>query len=487
MSIPEIRVRTLTTAALNDAGKFVLYWMNAQRRTAWNFALQRAVDWAKELQRPLVVLETLTIDPRWSSDRRHGFVLQGMADNAAALANKPVLYYPFVEPRRHEAQKLLETLAQQACVVLTDDFPCSPISDQVTAASEHLLVKFEAIDSNGLLPLRATDRDFPTAYAFRRFLQKRLPEHLRQFPKPDPFQRVQLPRLNALPEQVLQRWPAATSEQLTGRADILSKLDLEGTIGPAASTGGAAAASRLLSKFLAEKLHRYHEHRNDVDDPVASGLSPFLHFGHLSAHEIFDRLSRAEEWTADQLEQTSRGAKEGWWGMSPGAESFLDQLTTWRELGYNMCVHRPDYDQYESLPLWARQTLADHENDPQQPRYSPQQLEGARTGDEIWNAAQRQLVRDGLMHNYLRMLWGKKILEWTSSPREALDVMVELNNRYAIDGCNPNSYSGIFWVLGRYDRAWGPERPVFGKIRYMSSDSTRRKLKLKNYLHKYAE
>ncbi len=171
--------------------------------------------------------------------------------------------------------------------------------------------------------------------------------------------------------------------------------------------------------------------------------------------------------------------------MAASAEAFLDQLVTWRELGYNMCVHRPDYDRYESLPDWARATLELHAPDRRDPTYTLDQFAAAETHDPVWNAAQRQLVRDGALHNYLRMLWGKKILEWTESPREALDVMIELNNRYALDGRDPNSYSGIFWMLGRYDRAWGPERPIFGKIRYMSSDSTIRKLKMKQYLERY--
>ena len=171
--------------------------------------------------------------------------------------------------------------------------------------------------------------------------------------------------------------------------------------------------------------------------------------------------------------------------MSPSAESFLDELVTWRELGYNFCWQRSDYDQYSSLPEWAQETLAEHQADPRPSVYTLEELQSAKTHDHIWNAAQTQLVTEGRMHNYLRMLWGKKILEWSRTPQNALACMIELNNRFAVDGRNPNSYSGIFWVLGRYDRAWGPERPIFGKIRYMTSENTARKLKLTNYLRKY--
>ncbi|MEJ2699620.1 MAG: deoxyribodipyrimidine photolyase, partial [Desulfuromonadales bacterium] len=157
-----------------------------------------------------------------------------------------------------------------------------------------------------------------------------------------------------------------------------------------------------------------------------------------------------------------------------------------RELGFNFCAFRDDYDRYESLPDWARQTLDAHAEDPRPTLYSLDEFAAADTHDPLWNAAQGQLLREGRLHNYVRMLWGKKILEWSASPREALAIMVELNNLYALDGRDPNSWSGIFWCLGRYDRPWGPERPIFGKIRYMSSQNTARKVRVKDYIRKYA-
>jgi deoxyribodipyrimidine photo-lyase len=172
--------------------------------------------------------------------------------------------------------------------------------------------------------------------------------------------------------------------------------------------------------------------------------------------------------------------------MSTASESFLDELITWRELGYNMCWQRAEYDRYESLPEWSQRTLAEHSRDPRQHVYSLEEFESSRTHDPLWNAAQMQLIGEGRIHNYLRMLWGKKILEWSASPQEALNTMIHLNNKYALDGRNPNSYSGVFWVLGRYDRAWGPERPIFGKVRYMSSENTARKTKVKQYIQRFS-
>jgi deoxyribodipyrimidine photo-lyase len=230
----------------------------------------------------------------------------------------------------------------------------------------------------------------------------------------------------------------------------------------------------------------YAKERNHPDSDAASGLSPYLHFGHISSFEVFDALMTQEGWDRDRLAPDTSGKRSGWWGTGESAEAFLDQLITWRELGFNMCARRDDYDRYESLPDWAQATLAEHAADERRYLYSASELEEASTHDEIWNAAQNQLRREGRLHNYLRMLWGKKILEWSPSPEDALEVMIDLNNKYALDGRDPNSYSGIFWCLGRYDRPWGPERPIFGKVRYMSSENTARKLRLAEYLETYS-
>jgi deoxyribodipyrimidine photo-lyase len=242
-----------------------------------------------------------------------------------------------------------------------------------------------------------------------------------------------------------------------------------------------------MEAFVDGRLVSYIERRNQPEEEGASGLSPYLHFGHISAHRIFHAVMEKEKWFFDRLSERADGRRSGWWGMGESAEAFLDQLITWRELGFNMCRLREDVDRYSSLPAWALQTLSAHEMDEREAVYSPEEFDGAKTHDPLWNAAQNQLKREGRLHNYLRMLWGKKILQWTASPQKALGIMIELNNRYALDGRDPNSTSGIFWVLGRYDRAWGPERPVFGKIRYMSSRNTARKVRVREYVKKYTE
>jgi len=486
--VPASRIRTCNNAPIRIDGEFVLYWMIAFRRLSSNFSLQRAVELAVELRKPLVIFEPLRVGYQWASDRIHRFVIDGMAENAsrvAALKNAGVVYYPYVEPRADTGKGLLAALASRACVVVTDDFPSFFLPRMVEAAASRLPVRLEAVDSNGLLPLRATDRVFTTAFSFRAFLQKQLPPHLIEFPQPDPLKGLKLPSLNAMPSDITKRWPIAAPNLLSGDAAMLASLPIDHSVGVAETRGGTTAACEKLSRFLERSLPHYAAGANDPDADNRSGLSPYLHFGHISPHELFHELMTREEWSPASLGKKTGGKREGWWGVSPGAEAWLDEFVTWRELGYNMSSHRDDYDQFESLPDWAQATLAKHESDPREHVYSLDEFATAATHDELWNAAQTQLVREGRIHNYLRMLWGKKILEWSETPREALTTMIELNNRYALDGRNPNSYSGILWTLGRYDRPWGPERPIFGTVRYMSSDSTRKKLRVNQYLRTF--
>ena len=485
--IPELRVRTVGNGEVRASGDFVLYWMVAYRRTTWNFSLQRAIAWATDLNKPLIILEPLRCDYRWASDRIHQFVIQGMADNSRNLADKPAQYYPYLEPTPGQGRGLLAALAARSCLVVTDDFPCFFLPRMVAAAAKQIPVRLELVDGNGLLPMRAADRIFLRAYDFRRFLQKQLVPHLSDLPDSDPWPSDGLPTLPEIPREVTQRWPPTDVQQWAADSAHLAAIPLDHTVTPTITRGGSQAAQEVLSTFLERKLDRYAERRSHPDDPVASGLSPYLHFGHISAHHVFCDTMSLVAWSPDQMADKASGSASGWWGTDASAESFLDELITWRELGYNLCWQRDDYDQYESLPDWAQRTLAKHTNDRREYVYELADFEQARTHDPLWNAAQRELVREGRIHNYLRMLWGKKILEWTDRPETALDIMIELNNKYALDGRNPNSYSGIFWVLGRYDRPWAPERPIFGQIRYMSSQNTARKVRLREYLAEYAD
>ena len=484
--VPPDRVRPLNPQPLRSDGSWVVYWMVAFRRVRFNFALQHAANLAREHDVPLIIFDALRCDYPFASDRLHRFIIEGMRDNARALAEKPALHYPYVEPARSAGSGLLERLADDACAVVTDDFPAFFLPRMVTTVGQRLEVACHAVDSNGLLPLTASDRAYPTAYAFRRFVQKTLPGHLDSMPSEDPLAEIPSPPPQ-LPATITDRWPPANLPKLLDD-NGLAQLPIDHSVPPAPLAGGTHAAQERLEQFLQTRLELYNEARNQPERSVTSELSPYLHFGHISAHEVFLQLVTHQRWSPDDLSGTANGRREGWWGADAPTEAFLDQLITWRELGFNVCHHRPDdYFRYESLPPWARQTLAEHADDPRDHLYDLESFTAATTHDPLWNAAQRQLLSDGTIHNYLRMLWGKKILEWTRSPQEALDIMLELNNRYALDGRDPNSYSGIFWVLGRHDRAWGPERPIFGKIRYMSSANTARKVRVRGYIERFGD
>lgn len=481
-----MRVNAVNGAPVRAGARHVLYWMIAARRTRWSFALDHAIAEAAARKLPLLVVEPLRAGYPWASDRLHRFVLDGMADNAAAFAAAGVTYLPYVEPAPGAGRGLIEALAARAALVVTDEYPAFFLPRMVAAAGAGLDVRLVQVDGNGLLPLRAHGRAFPTAAAFRWHWQKIIHPHLVSAPAAAPL--ADLPagvRGAEIPADVLRRWPAATPALLRGEG--LDALPIDHTVAPVDYRGGSAAAAAALRGFLADRLERYADARNQPDADAASGLSPYLHFGHQSAHEAIHGAWQHAGWDPSRAADRATGGREGWWGLPPAEESFLDEIFTWRELGFGFAFHRPDYDQYESLPPWARATLEAHARDPRPHVYTLDELAAARTHDPLWNATMRQLRGEGRIHNYLRMLWGKKILEWSRTPRAALAALVELNNRYAVDGRDPNSYSGIFWTLGRFDRPWGPERPVFGTIRYMSSASTARKVRLRNYLARWAE
>jgi deoxyribodipyrimidine photo-lyase len=466
-----------------QAGDWVLYWMIATRRTESNAALDRAIEWARARRCPLVVLEPLRCDYPYASDRLHRFVLDGMADNRRAFEGTPVTYHPYVEPEVGAGRGLLAALARRATVVVTDEYPTFFLPRMVAAAAEASPVRMEVVDSCGLVPLRATEGPFKTAFAFRRWLQHHLIDGLDAVPRRTPLRRLDLPRLETLPVDLLRRWPAAPVALLEGQAGALEALPIDHGVAPTGQRGGPRAGEQVLERFVSTRLESYAEERDHPDAEATSELSPYLHFGHVSAWAAFRAVTAAEDWDPSRVADRKDG-RRGWYGASPSGEAFLEQLVTWRELGHGFAWHVPEHASYDALPDWARATLEEH-RDRSAPTVSLERLRAAESDDELWNAAQRELLRDGRIHNALRMLWGKKILEWAPDPRQAAEWMVELNDRYALDGRDPNSYSGIFWCLGRFDRPWGPKRRRFGSVRYMSSPQAARKRRVKAYLERY--
>lgn len=495
--VPAERLTARNDAPARPERDYVLYWQVMARRTRYNFALEHAAACARAWGRPLVVLEALRVGYPWASDRLHRFALDGMHDNVAAYARAGLAHHAYVEPAPGAGRGLLEALAERACLVVTDEFPEFFLPHMLAAAGRKLGaagVRLEAVDGNGLLPLRLGEKAWSAAPHFRRHVQRTVLPHLLRLPAESPLDGARgLPALAGEAARhvdgVRARWPAASVDLLdqgeAGRR-ALGALPVDHGVPPVSFAGGPAKAAVVLDDFLARKFDTYAARRNEAEDPSNSGLSPYLHWGFVSPHEVFARVAEREGWTPARLAPRPTGKREGWWGMSPSAEAFLDEFVTWRELSYNTAFYLPAHDSYGSLPDWARATMAAHRGDPRAALYTRDQLEAGATYDALWNATQGQLRADGRIHNYLRILWGKKFVEWTASGEEAFAHMLHVNNRWALDGRNPNSTSGITWVLGRYDHAW-QERPVTGKLRPMSSEATARKVRVTEYVRRYAE
>lgn len=468
----------------DSGGDYVLYWMQAHRRFQYNFALEYAVEQANELDKPLLVFEGIQCDYPWASDRFHHFILEGMKENLEFADTHDLNFYSYVEKEPGSLEEVLGKLMDKACTIVTDEYPVFIIPEINREISSKADIPFVTVDSNGLIPLGLTEKAPYNAYFFRKIMQRNFIDCYTHPPRHNPLDELENRKRVELPEKLLSRYPPA-GEELESPEPLIAELPLNHDIARVEARGTRRAALGRLGKFIQYGLPDYDDQRNDPDEQVTSGLSPWLHYGKISEYEIVESVleHQPEGWSLDDI-TFNKGSTGGFFNGDPNVDGFLDQLITWREVGFHFAHHESDYDQYESLPDWALKTLEKHKEDPREYIYELEEFAESQTHDEIWNAAQTQLREEGVMHNYLRMLWGKKVLEWTPNPETALAYLIELNNRYAIDGRDPNSYSGIFWIFGRFDRAW-QERPVYGKVRYMTSESTRKKVKLMQYLEKY--
>ena len=483
VSYEDARLRRLNERKVRPEGEYVLYWMQAYRRLERNHALDYALRCAAELGRPLVVFEGLRIDYPWASRRLHRFVLEGMAANAARAAGIGLNYWPFVETAKGDGRGLLRGLAARACLVVTDDYPCFILPSQARALAAKGDAAVFAVDSNCVVPLALLGAAVSAAAHLRPRIHKAFADAWAHRAAAEP----------EVPAVARARVEAPFETWRTGEVGaFVDALPLDPLAPVPPRPGGAPSGRARLSAFVSKKLRGYAEERSEPcspDEGHASGLSPYLHFGHLSIEEVAEAvLSATDCWTPDELRVHNRGKREGYFSDDPDVNAFLDEALTWRDVGFNWHRQRGvDAASLErALPAWALATLGVHAGDPRPHLYAPEELEAGATHDPLWNAAQKELVATGSIHNYLRMLWGKKVLEWSPSPAEAYRTLEHLNNKYALDGRDPNSYTGILWCFGLFDRPWPPERKVFGSVRYMSSDNTARKFDLKPY-YRYVE
>jgi len=447
------RVQLLNGKSANTGGKYILYWMQMFKRTEYNHALNFAIKEANERKLPLVVYEGLKYYYSWASDRIHTFVLEGVQEKRKAFAKLGIKYIFYLQKDKNSPKQTVAKLAKNAALIVTDDFPCFIIPRHNQAIAEKAEIPVYAVDSNGVIPMACFEKEEYAAYTIRPKIKKILHEYLK------PFEEEKI-RIKSLDLEI-----DCPDTEISGKniAKLVSECDIDHSV--KASNfyhGGTANGRKRLKKFLKEILSDYDEARNKPEKDGSSRLSSYLHFGFLSSLEIALAVQDAN------APQASKDA-------------YLEEIIVRRELSYNFTRFNENYDSLESLPAWAQKTMREHITDERAHIYSLEQLERGETSDELWNASQREMVETGEMHNYVRMLWGKNVIGWTRSYEEAFAVLEHLNNKYCLDGRNPNSYAGILWCFGKHDRPW-MKRPVFGTIRYMTSGSTGKKFDSKKYI-----
>lgn len=446
------RVTKLNNSAENTKGRYVLYWMQIFKRASHNYALNFAIQMANERKLPLVVYEGLKFYYPWASDRIHTFILEGVAEKQAEFAERGIRYVFFLQRHGRDPKNTVMRLAKEAALLVTDDFPCFIIPGH-NARVAQLNLPVYAVDANGMIPLSSLPKEEYAAYTIRPKINRLLPDLPRTIVTPN--LEVQKPKLEVdCPE---------TAVFADNIAKLVSRCDIDHSVKPSELyRGGTAAGRKRLKHFVRNILPDYLDTRTEPSVDGTSRLSPYLHFGFISIQEIVKAVEHAE-------------------APEPAKDAFLEQAIVRRELSFNLTRHNPHYESLKSLPEWAQQTMRDHADDPRPELVDEEEIEAAKTYDELWNASQRELVNTGLLHNYVRMLWGKRVMEWQRSYEMAFELLVHLNNKYALDGRDPNSYAGILWCFGKHDRPWF-EREIFGTIRYMTSRSMGKKFKSKDYI-----
>ncbi|UCG46633.1 MAG: deoxyribodipyrimidine photo-lyase [Phycisphaerales bacterium] len=443
--IPVERIKLLNNKPVR-AGKYVLYWMQAAQRAEYNHALEYAIEQGNELGKPVVVVFCLVESYPEANERHYYFMLGGLAEVRASLEAKGIRMVVLVgEPGTCVAE-----MAKDAALVVVDGGQLRIQRKWRRAVSKSIGCTLWEVETNLIVPVwEASAKEDFSAGTFRPRISRRLDGYLVPV-------RHRRPRTDSLG----LRFDGLDVGDIDG---VLSGLRVDRSVGRvAAFRGGAEQARRRLADFLREKLRDYDELRNDPNTGCVSGMSPYLHFGQISPLYI-------------ALEVRKRSG--------PGKDAYLEELIVRRELSHNFVYYNGDYDGFGCLPAWARRTLNFHRRDRRDYVYCCEAFEAGRTHDPYWNAAQKEMVVTGKMHGYMRMYWGKKILEWSRNPQAGFKIALYLNNKYELDGRDPNGFAGVAWCFGKHDRAWS-ERPVFGKIRYMNAAGLKRKFNPDDYVRR---
>jgi deoxyribodipyrimidine photo-lyase len=449
------RIRRLNDRPIRGGAEFVLYFMQAFRRMSDNAALDWAVERANELRLPCLVYEALRPDYPHASDRIHRFVLEGARDNARRATERGLAHVFFLPRTPAEARGVFVQLAERAALVVSDDFPSFVIPAQNEAAARRADCAYFVVDDCAVIPMALLGTQEVSARTIRPKVLRALEDWLLALHEATPC--VPAPSSLDLPFDPVRL-------EACDVAALVSSCAIDHGVPAVEGCGGSVAAMRRLEAFVRGGLATYDTDRNDPSRDGVSRLSPYLHFGMVSARQV-------------ALEARA-------WGRGPGVDTFLEQLLVRRALAFNFALARPDHARYSALPDWARATLAAHSADRRYAALTVADLEGARSPDALWNAAMRELRARGTIQPYARMLWGKLPLLWMAEPAAAHAAMVHLNDRWALDGRDPNGYANVSWCFGLHDRPWF-ERRVFGSVRPMTSASARRKLDFEEYLTRW--
>jgi deoxyribodipyrimidine photo-lyase len=443
-SMNQKRIRILRPGLKNTGP--VVYWMSRDQRVNDNWALLSAQDMALKRKAPLVVIFCLV--PRFlnATLRQYGFMVKGLQEVQENLAGRNIPFYLLAGLPDEQVPEFVTRF--KAGTLITDFDPLRIKREWKAAVASAISIPMYEVDTHNIVPCwAASPKQEYGAYTLRPKILRLLDEFLVEFPP-------------------VRKHPVSWSRKvpLIDWRRVIQSLRVDRTVREVGwIEPGEREAKKALKEFLTKRLSSYNEKRNDPTKDGQSHLSPYLHFGHLSAQRV------ALEVLKSTTGKTSRDA-------------FLEELIVRRELSDNFCFYNQNYDTIESFPGWARESLKKHRSDVRMVRYSRDQLEHAGTHDDLWNAAQMEMVKKGTMHGYLRMYWAKKILEWTEGPEEAQAAAIYLNDRYELDGRDPNGYTGIAWSIGgTHDRAWG-ERKIFGKIRFMSYNGCRSKFDIRGYI-----
>jgi deoxyribodipyrimidine photo-lyase len=447
--IQNTRIKYLNDLDMRD-GHYVLYWMQQSQRAEYNHALEYAIQQANRLGQGVLVVFGLMDDYPEANLRHYTFMLEGLRETQMSLAKRNIK----MVIRKGAPAEVASTLGRQASLIVCD---CGYLRHQKhwrQQLAREANCRVAQVESDVIVPVEiVSNKAEYAARTIRPKIHKHLGDYLTEF-KPTAVKNSSRDlNINGL--------------NLQDSHSILKKLQIDRSVPPVTAffKGGTAAAKKIFNDFLRHRMPQYVANRNQPQTDDISHMSPYLHFGQISPLYLALQTKKADR------------------RLQAGKEAYLEELVVRRELAMNFVHYTPGYDSFSCLPQWAQKTLAEHQTDKRLYLYSRKQLEAAQIHDEYWNAAMREMKYTGFMHNYMRMYWGKKILEWSKTPEAAFKTTLAINNKYFLDGRDPNSFTGVVWVFGVHDRAW-PQRPIFGKIRYMAASGLERKCDIQAYVRK---